>query len=375
MKKKILWILHHPWETIEGQREYFLIHLLKNKMDIHVVTWSHNKDQSKIRFLNPLYYLKTLRFKKELEGSITTHHIPVLPNVSNYIATNKLHSFFPNRVVYKSFLKYIMKKESFDYLICGTNHWLFGHLPKNISIPVIFDYLDSYPDVLLEKICKYSDGVFSVSNYLREQAEKFHKRVFYSPNGIQSERFVNLPSKENAKKQLNLEGQFVISLIGLTCSPNFYFIDAIKLFQKEHTNTVFLFVGGGKFGETIENYCVEKGVAFVHPGRVPHDEIQVYFSATDIGLYPGELTPVYDGACPLKVLEYSATHRPVVSSFSKELEKINLPNIHLANIEPVDFYHALKKAKDYDGPYSDLERFYWENIAETFQRDLLSINC
>ena len=62
--------------------------------------------------------------------------------------------------------------------------------------------------------------------------------------------------------------------------------------------------------------CRDRVVDELPQQRVPNAVVADYFIASDVGIYPGDASPYFDAACPIKVLEYSAAGKPVVATNS-----------------------------------------------------------
>jgi glycosyltransferase involved in cell wall biosynthesis len=366
-RQKILWIPHAPWERIDGQRECHLINELKSRHDIHVLTWSYNRLHKKSYFFHPRYYLDLFSRSSLAKDGITLHHIPTLPNLTNFFAVDKSYPFFINTWIFQKSLESLHREEKFDVVICGTIQWMFGELPSFPGAEVIFDYLDAFHEWQLERIAKKSNAVMCVSNYLLKQASPHYQRKLYSPNGVYLERFRETDDV-NLRESLGLTGKKVISLIGLTCSSRFYFLDAIKELQEEFSDVVFLAVGSGAAKAPLEAHAKKIGLRYVGVSQVPSAQVARYFSITDIGIYPGEKNAVYDAACPIKVMEYSAAKKPVVSSVTWELNHLKFPNVFLTEPDADSFLAGLKSALAYRGEFPDMEPYSWQNISRELER-------
>ena len=85
----------------------------------------------------------------------------------------------------------------------------------------------------------------------------------------------------------------------------------------------FLLVGGGRDLEQVRRRTRQAGLDNVFlPGPVPHSVGLDYVAAMDVCLIPFKRGPVADGACPLKLFEYAALSKPVVSTRTAEVMRI-----------------------------------------------------
>lgn len=141
-------------------------------------------------------------------------------------------------------------------------------------------------------------------------------KIFVSPNGVDMELFGNPPPPDRAlAEQLGLSGKAVIGYIG-----SFYdyegiddLIAAMPLMQSE---AHLLLVGGGPMEEALRAQAgaspAKDQIHFV--GRVPHEQVERYYSLVDILAYPRKSMRLTDLVTPLKPLEAMAQGRLVAAS-------------------------------------------------------------
>ena len=144
-------------------------------------------------------------------------------------------------------------------------------------------------------------------------------KIFVSPNGVDLEMFgAPLPYDRALAQSLGLEGAEVIGFIG-----SFYdyeglddLIAAMPMLVASRPNAHLLLVGGGPMEETLRAQAATSPVAghirFI--GRVPHGEVDRYYSLTDILAYPRKRMRLTDLVTPLKPLEAMAQRRLVAAS-------------------------------------------------------------
>lgn len=144
-------------------------------------------------------------------------------------------------------------------------------------------------------------------------------KVMVSPNGVDLELFgaPPPPDRELAAK-LGLEGAEVIGFIG-----SFYdyeglddLVAAMPALVERRPKAALLLVGGGPMEAAIRRQAELSPVAdrihFV--GRVPHNEVERYYSLIDILAYPRKSMRLTDLVTPLKPLEAMAQGRLVAAS-------------------------------------------------------------
>lgn len=362
---RILWIPHLPWAAMEGQREWHLIRrLLPRGHEIHVLTWEVIHEARAL--------LRTLRPRTERDGPFTITRAVRLPNPVGRITDDYARGFRPNEWLFRRQAREILAERPFDLLIYGLSHKAIGLPPFDVRVPRIFDYLDlcTYPEIE-DAYLRNSDAVFCTSSVLSDRVRERGGRPMYLPNGVDATRIAS-GQPDALRRRLGLVGKKVVSLIGLTCSPTLFFIDAIAEAARLEPDIVFLAVGAagwlpheglGRF----EARCRERGVRLVATGPVPHERIPDYFAATDVGLYPGDATAYFDAACPIKVLEYSAAGKPVVATGLAELRRLAFPNVYLSPPEPRAFAERIVRALRTRTHLPDLAPFDWDVLTRSFE--------
>jgi len=151
--------------------------------------------------------------------------------------------------------------------------------------------------------------------------------IIVSPNGVELERYQNLPSPSEARKALNLPDGFTVGYTG-----HFYTGRGVALMAelaKELPNIHFLWVGGAESDVALwKNRLQVEGVENVTlTGFVDNAVLPTYQAAADVLLMPYGTAIAGSGggdtaeiASPMKMFEYMAVGRAIISS--------DLPVIH-----------------------------------------------
>ena len=88
-------------------------------------------------------------------------------------------------------------------------------------------------------------------------------------------------------------------------------------------DVTFVLVGGGRDLERLRRRIEALGLRnVVLPGPVSHSTGLDYVAAMDVCLIPFRPGPVADGACPLKLFEYAAMRKPIISTRTAEVLRI-----------------------------------------------------
>ena len=144
-------------------------------------------------------------------------------------------------------------------------------------------------------------------------------KIMVSPNGVDLELFGTPPARDAAlATQLGLDGRDVIGFIG-----SYYdyegldvLIAAMPDLVAQSPNVALLLVGGGpmesEWRAMAESSSVADRIHFV--GRVPHQEVERYYSLLDVLVYPRKAMRLTELVTPLKPLEAMAQGRLVAAS-------------------------------------------------------------
>lgn len=363
---KILWIPHLPWPALNGQRERRLLDIWPNSEDeLHILTWQPAQGFGR--------QFASLGWSTFQQGRITVHSRPRIPNVMGRYTKNYARGLWANEQLFRNYARLLVRNLGIDVLVYGIGHKVVGLPPFDIPIPKVFDYLDliTYPDIEQEYIA-HSDLVFCTSRVLVDRVQKFGKQAVYVPNGV-SRSQIALGQRDRTRAELGLQDKQVVSLIGLTSSPSLFFVDALAIAGKQEPNIVFLAVGGGDLLRPITERCQQLGLPLVTTGWVPNSEVANYFAATDLGLYAGDVNAYFDAACPIKVLEYTAAHRPVVATDLEELRRMAFPNVRLSPPDAESFASAIIASLREPTEFADVSGFEWAALVQTVRESLAKL--
>lgn len=212
---------------------------------------------------------------------------------------------------------------------------------KKLGIPLVYEIRAFWEDAAVgngtgrENSLKYrltrtlenrvvagADAVFTICNGLRDDliGRGFDGgKIGISPNGVDLSLFGDPPARDDAlARELGLGEGPVIGFIG-----SFYdyeglddLIDAMPELQASHSGAQLLLVGGGPRDESLRKQAAASSAAgSIHfTGRVPHSQVERYYSLIDVLAYPRKASRLTDLVTPLKPLEAMAQKRLVAAS-------------------------------------------------------------
>lgn len=144
-------------------------------------------------------------------------------------------------------------------------------------------------------------------------------KIMVSPNGVDMAMFGDPPPRDAAlARDLDLDGAQVVGFIG-----SFYdyegiddLIAAMPALVARCPAARLLLVGGGPMEAALRAQAAASpaGGAIRFVGRVPHAEVERYYSLIDVLAYPRKAMRLTDLVTPLKPLEAMAQRRLVAAS-------------------------------------------------------------
>lgn len=174
-----------------------------------------------------------------------------------------------------------------------------------------------------------ADQVITITNALREEliARGVEERkISVVPNGVEASRFTPRERNYDLAARHGLQNKTVVGYVGsiLDYEGLGLIIDAAQKLKLERDDVAFLLVGDGAelahFRERVESENLSETVIFT--GRVPHHEVEDYYSIIDICPFPRLPLPVCEMVSPLKPFEAMAMEKAVIASDVAALAEI-----------------------------------------------------
>ncbi|MBW3167093.1 TIGR04063 family PEP-CTERM/XrtA system glycosyltransferase [Qipengyuania flava] len=175
---------------------------------------------------------------------------------------------------------------------------------------------------LENRVVAGADAVFTICKGLRDDlVARGHdgEKIGLSPNGVDLALFGDPVARDDAlAHELGIGAGPVVGFIG-----SFYdyeglddLVAALPALRQRHPHAQLLLVGGGPMDKALRAQAAASpaGNAIVFTGRVPHAEVERYYSLIDVLAYPRKHSRLTDLVTPLKPLEAMAQRRIVAAS-------------------------------------------------------------
>lgn len=364
---KILIIPHHPETAGVRIRLIELAKSLSPNNDIFLLNWGSVSGKYTLikRLLVSFKDLfKAARIYKKNNLNILefpTLHRPVF-------MAHRFHNLFLMR---------FLEKENIDIVINGS-YYLFT-FPQKRNFRYVVDFADLPSKGFVEKYVKQevrkADSVTVASNSLAAYVqETCRKHASFIPNGVYIKKMRSVSEEEikDIRQKHKLTGKYVLGYIGYI--GDWVNIDlatkAFNQFKKEFPESALLWVGAGPNLEELKNKY--SGTDIVFTGGIKNN-VEAYFRLLDVGLLPTIKSPFQDKAFHIKLIEYAAAGKPVVSTPLEESMRLDLPNVIFTEESEAEWSSAFKKAREmvWQKEWNDLVKKYdWTNICNELEQIL-----
>lgn len=108
--------------------------------------------------------------------------------------------------------------------------------------------------------------------------------------------------------------------------------DLVMNLARRMPQVSFLLVGGGRRWKVIKQQVEQRGLTnVILTGAVPYEQAMNYVAGMDICLLPFTHDAVSNGSCPLKLFEYAALRKPIISTCTNEVMRIGQGWINFAD--------------------------------------------
>ena len=320
--------------------------------------------------------LPRTRIEKENKfgnGNLFFTYIPFMPkSFLRHIIGEKLSAKLTRLFNKISLLKFC-KKKKFSAIFHGDG-FLFSPILSS-KVPSFYDIQDDFEETKVDptflqhemhyfiKNQNSSRFGFAINKATVEHLKSFNNSSFIEvlPNGANFSLFnlKNIELAKKLKKELGLENKIVISFIGTATHFDEKFVQQlVNLAIKKDPELHFLFAG---------NLPLISGPNVTNLGFVSPEAIHLYYLLTDIGFLPKNHDDQHIANChPLKVIQYSAAKKPVLtpllSSFDREIHK----NIFKLPYDIDLWLKTLLKLKKFTWPknLSEVwEQYSWQKLG------------
>ncbi|MFW0118604.1 glycosyltransferase [Rothia sp. P5764] len=265
--------------------------------------------------------------------------------------------FKPYQETYTRRLVQLAKRQNVGLIHAASNYWngISGVMAgRQLGVPSVYEVrglweitrisrepewlnTDEYRFMaeMEAEAARHADVVLSLTRALKEELISRGvdgNKITIAPNGVDPERFVPREPNLQMKQQLGLGDAPTIGYVGsiLDYEGIDTLLESIALLRDTGLDFNVLIVGDGSFYESALELARSLGLDdFVKfTGRVPHEDVEDYYSLIDICPLPRHGLPVCEMVSPLKPFEAMAMGKVVVGSNVDAIDEIITPGVN-----------------------------------------------
>jgi glycosyltransferase involved in cell wall biosynthesis len=269
---------------------------------------------------------------------------------------------FANRWLFQRQLRALAAKYDIEAVISQS---FFNETEPPKDLPLFFDYNDDYPafariygsrayklaykilgvERTVERQQRRARGIFAVSSLLMKKAQRLNAHVAMVPNGVEKE-FIE--TKIPRRLTYGRHSIGYISTFG-KWSQIMPLLGVVKDLQKTIPDIRLLLIGGGPELEAAKRFVATHNMEEVVTifGHISdRGKVREILRNCEVCVNLCDKNDFRDAASPMKVIDYSALGKKIISTNVAEVVALKLPNIVLYKNQPElkGFASVLKKA-------------------------------
>ena len=291
---------------------------------------------------------------------------------------------------------------NYNTLISG---YAVGKKVKSRGVATVYDIADDLPqmirnspqipyplrpfgglvgEVMIKKNIKVAEKITFITNSLKDSYDIPQNKAEFIPNGVDTALFENLPS-DRLRDELNIEQDFIIGYVGVLrewvdFEPVFA---AVKSLENEYPSIKILIIGEEGGLKENKDLAGRYGLLdrVVLTGTSPYEQVPKYIACMDVCLIPFKLDAVSEGSLPLKLFEYMACEKPVISTKLKGVrEAVNDKVFYASNSREyesriIELYddEELRRMRGLEGRKFVEKNYNWQKIVDKLEKVLLEL--
>ena len=255
---------------------------------------------------------------------ISPHHILINPYIRPLVKDiEKLCSAQTKKVIVR------LQSTDFTFSIEDVNRF------KEMGFSILYEYIDPFhenisgdiPEKIYErhKRILQDEGIFvcCTADALKKEVSINRANVLLSPNGVYLEHWKSSdkPNKNSAfYKELKGRNSHNLPVIGYHGAlAKWIDYDLLKKISK--TGDYFLLIIGQQYDDSLKKSGLLSSQNVFYAGPVDYDFLPQAAQAYDISIIPFEQSELSNCVSPIKLFEYMALGKPIVSTETSEVLK------------------------------------------------------
>lgn len=232
-----------------------------------------------------------------------------------------------NRALVRAWLKFLLwrlgVRAPITWFVVPHLSSVVGHLGERLSVYYCTDDHASLPGVdfdavraMDDELTRRADLVFVTSETLLPRKLALNPETFVAPHGVDFEHFVRAQDRAlSPPEDVASHPRPIIGFFGLI--ERWIDLDLMAYLATQRPGWTFLMIGR----VAVPDADVPQVPNLVFLGRRPYETLPAYGRVFDVAIIPYRLTPQVMHANPLKLREYLAMGKPIVSVSTPEIDK------------------------------------------------------
>ncbi|HAT4246674.1 TPA: glycosyltransferase family 1 protein [Clostridium perfringens] len=257
--------------------------------------------------------------------------------------------------------------------------WLKKFTDRNFKI--IYEYVDDLSDDIAG--FKISDEIKASHNRMLEDTEKVYvvttadklyqeakelrgeNKLALVTNGVQYEHFANIDCKKIPDKMKNIVNskKKIIGYFGALAS--WFDYDLIKELAEEFKDDYEIVLIGIDYDQSLGKSGILKLDNVHYLGTVNYNELPTYSKFFNVSIIPFVVNEITEATSPVKLFEYMALGKPIVTTALPECRKYESP---LVSDSHEDFINNIKKAAELENSKEYIELLRKEGNQNTWRQ-------
>ena len=251
--------------------------------------------------------------------------------------------------------KKLVKEFQPDLIVARLDLYLFSaiHTARQFGLPIIIEAdsppvyeatefqkqywrIASIPKKIEKWVLQQADYIVAQSNALREYFVEKHAidrhKIAVVTNAADVNKFEGAKKNKELVDRFDLSGKQVLGFIGSMSAWHGIenLLQIMETILIKFPDSKFLLIGsGGGQDDRVQKFVAQHGFErrVLMPGYIAHDEIPAYLALMDVVLAPYPRLPFFYYS-PVKIFEYMAAGKPVVTTAIGQIEEIIEHNVN-----------------------------------------------
>lgn len=226
------------------------------------------------------------------------------------------------------------------------------------------DFFSQYDEDYLRRhnnLVKTAEFVSYTADNLHDYVKTREDAVLI-PNAVNKEDF-EIENDRTIEALEEIKDKKIVGYFGAI--EEWFDSELIESLAKEEEDYEIVLIG--QVGIDINHLNKYKNIKFM--GKIPHNELKYYCKYFDVFIIPFKVNDLTNSVSPIKLFEYCALGKPIVSTDIHEVKKYKSKGIYIADNKN-KFIKRVKRAMRMKKPLPDLqtvvENNSWQNRVEEF---------